>query len=242
MARPDSDSPTLFELPDRPDFSIEARAIAGGQMPVAGMDEAGRGPLAGPVVAAAVVLDPDRIPEGLDDSKRLTAATREELFAAISSTALAMSVASVCSTAIDATDIRLASLEAMRRALAGLCIAPKLALADGRDVPPGLCCDGRAVVKGDRISVSIAAASILAKVTRDRMMCMRGGLDPRYGFENHMGYATEAHRDAIASFGPVQRLHRMSFAPLRPAIDATQNENAPREVPARREFSLTATA
>ncbi len=215
MASPVSDSPTLFVLPDRPDFSIEARAIASGASPVVGLDEAGRGPLAGPVVAAAVVLDPDRIPEGLDDSKRLTAAARAELFEAIAQTALALSVASICSAAIDATDIRKASLEAMRRAAAGLCVSPSYALIDGRDVPPGLGCEGRAVVKGDRISVSIAAASILAKVTRDRMMMRCGALDPRYGFERHMGYGTEIHRDAIASHGPVARLHRLSFAPLR---------------------------
>lgn len=221
MAQPASDSPTLFALPDRPDFSIEMRAIAGGQTPVVGLDEAGRGPLAGPVVAAAVILDPDRIPEGLDDSKRLTASARETLFEAISETAIAVSVASVCSTAIDSTDIRKASLEAMRRAAFGLCVTPVLALIDGRDVPPGLGCAARAVVKGDRISVSIAAASIFAKVTRDRMMCRCGGRDPRYGFERHMGYGTEAHRDAIASYGPVARLHRMSFSPLRPAEAAT---------------------
>ena len=215
MARPASDSPPLFELPDKPDFVIEARAIARGSVPVAGMDEAGRGPLAGPVVAAAVILDPERIPDGLDDSKRLTAAARAELFEAISETALAVSVASLCASAIDATDIRKASLEAMRRACAGLASVPVLGLADGRDVPPGLGFECNAIVKGDQISVSIAAASIVAKVTRDRMMARRGLLDQRYGFERHMGYATEEHREAISSFGAVPRLHRMSFAPLR---------------------------
>lgn len=189
--------------------------MAGGQTPVVGLDEAGRGPLAGPVVAAAVILDPQRIPAGLDDSKRLTTAARDRLFDEISQTALALSIASVSSSAIDATDIRKASLEAMRRAAAGLTQSPVLALVDGRDVPPGLACQGRAIVKGDRISVSIAAASILAKVTRDRMMCRCGGLDPRYGFERHMGYGTEIHRNAITLHGPVARLHRMSFAPLR---------------------------
>ncbi len=189
--------------------------MAGGQTPVVGLDEAGRGPLAGPVVAAAVILDPQRIPAGLDDSKRLTTAARDRLFDEISQTALALSIASVSSSAIDATDIRKASLEAMRRAAAGLTQSPVLALVDGRDVPPGLACHGRAIIKGDRISVSIAAASILAKVTRDRMMCRCGGLDPRYGFERHMGYGTEIHCNAITSHGPVARLHRMSFAPLR---------------------------
>ena len=189
--------------------------MAGGTAPVAGTDEVGRGPLAGPVVAAAVILDPARIPIGLDDSKRLTAASREALFSDICDTAIAISVASLSPAAIDASDIRKASLEAMRRATYGLCVPPALVLADGRDIPPGLACAARALVKGDRISVSISAASIIAKVTRDRMMCRCGHVDPRYGFERHMGYGTDVHRSAIATYGPVARLHRMSFAPLR---------------------------
>jgi len=215
MARPVSDSPTLFELPSRPDFTLEARARSAGQWPVAGLDEAGRGPLAGPVVAAAVILDPDRIPEGLDDSKRLTAQARERLFAELSDCALAISVASLSATAIDRINILRASLEAMRRALAGLSMAPALALADGRDVPPGLPCPGRAVVKGDRISQSIAAASIVAKVTRDRMMTRTCGVHPGYGFSSHMGYATETHRTAILARGRLTRIHRMTFGMLR---------------------------
>src|SRR5690606_17321578 len=181
MARPVSDSPTLFALPVRPDFALETRARKAGQWPVAGLDEAGRGPLAGPVVAAAVILDPDCIPDGLDDSKRLSAEARERLFLQISDCALAISVASLSATAIDRVNILRASLEAMRRALAGLSLAPALALADGRDVPPGLPCPARAVVKGDRISQSIAAASIVAKVTRDRMMTRTCSFHPAYG-------------------------------------------------------------
>ena len=215
MARPASDSPPLFELPDKPDFAIEARAIARGSVPVAGMDEAGRGPLAGPVVAAAVILDPERIPDGLDDSKRLTAAARAELFEAISETALAVSVASLCASAIDATDIRKASLEAMRRACAGLTSVPVLGLADGRDVPPGLPCPGSALVKGDQRSVSIAAASIVAKVTRDRMLRCCESANPSYGFGGHKGYGSAAHRDAIAAHGGMARIHRYSFSPLK---------------------------
>jgi len=215
MARPVSDSPTLFELPVRPDFSIEKRARRNGQWPVAGLDEAGRGPLAGPVVAAAVILDPRRIPEGLDDSKRLSMEQREELFAHITRTAVAISVASMSATAIDGINILRASLEAMRRALCGLSVSPMLALADGRDVPPGLPCEGRAVVKGDQISQSIAAASIIAKVTRDRMMSRTCGFHPVYGFSSHMGYATEMHRTAIRSHGSVRRIHRMTFGLLR---------------------------
>ncbi|MER8518663.1 MULTISPECIES: ribonuclease HII [unclassified Mesorhizobium] len=215
MARPRSDSPLLFEIVEKPDFSFETKAVAEGLWPVAGMDEAGRGPLAGPVVAAAVVLDPANIPDGLDDSKRLTHLQREALFLKILGSALAVSMASVSAEGIDASNILKASLEAMRRAVAGLSIRPKLALADGRDVPPGLPCEGKALIKGDQRSQSIAAASIVAKVMRDRMMCGCGSHHARYGFELHMGYATVRHRTAIDLHGPVARLHRASFAPFR---------------------------
>lgn len=189
--------------------------MARGLWPVAGLDEAGRGPLAGPVVAAAVVLDPQRIPQGLNDSKKLTAAQREALFDQIVSSALAMSIASVSAESIDGSNILRASLEAMRRALASLPITARSALADGRDVPPGLDCPCEALVKGDQRSQSIAAASIMAKVTRDRMMAVCGARDPRYGFEIHMGYATERHRKAIGQHGAATRLHRVSFAPFK---------------------------
>jgi len=215
MVRARPDSPLLFEIVERPDFSVEKRAIASGQWPVAGMDEAGRGPLAGPVVAAAVVLDPGNIPEGLDDSKRLSFDQREALFQQILGSALGVSMASVSAEGIDASNILRASLEAMRRALCGLPLRPKLALADGRDVPPGLPCEGRALVKGDQRSQSIAAASIVAKVMRDRMMADCGRRHAHYGFELHMGYATARHRSAIEVHGPVARLHRTSFAPFR---------------------------
>lgn len=186
-----------------------------GIRPVAGTDEAGRGPLAGPVVAAAVILDPQSIPDGLDDSKRLDAAARERVFADIMARARSVAFASICAGSIDDADIRKASLEAMRRAVSGLCAQPQLVLADGRDVPPGLACTGRAVVKGDQRSQSIAAASIVAKVVRDRMMARAGACDVRYGFEVHMGYATARHRAAITEHGPLGRLHRLSFAPFR---------------------------
>ena len=202
-------------MPLRPDFSLEKRARRAGQWPVAGLDEAGRGPLAGPVVAAAVILDPKRIPKGLDDSKRLSAEAREALFAQITASALAISVSSVSATAIDDINILRASMEAMRRALCGLSITPALALADGRDVPPGLPCEARAVVKGDQISQSIAAASIVAKVTRDRIMCRTCGVHPGYGFSSHMGYATATHRSAIVARGSLTRIHRMTFGLLR---------------------------
>ena len=215
MSRARPDSPLLFDLPVRPGLALELAAQREGLWPVAGTDEAGRGPLAGPVAAAAVILDPDDVPDGLDDSKRLDAAARNAVFADIFARARAISFASVCATSIDSSDIRKASLEAMRRAVAGLCIAPRLVLADGRDVPPGLTCNGRAIVKGDQRSQSIAAASIVAKVMRDRMMAHAGACDGRYGFEIHMGYATARHRTAIATHGPVPRLHRLSFSPFR---------------------------
>jgi ribonuclease HII len=208
-----SDSRLLFDLPEGPDFVMESAARKRGLWPVAGTDEAGRGPLAGPVVAAAVVLDPDNIPDGLNDSKQLSAARREALFALIMQTAT-VSVASSSSRRIDVIDIRKASLDAMRRAVAGLGVVPRLVLADGRDVPPGLCCEGQAVIKGDARSLSIAAASIVAKVMRDRMMARAEATFPGYGFAVHAGYATEIHRRAIESIGPC-RLHRMSFRPLK---------------------------
>jgi len=191
--------------------------MASGRWPVAGVDEAGRGPLAGPVVAAAVILDPERIPAGLDDSKRMSSAQRETAFDLVVTQALAVAVASVCAASIDAGDIRKASLEAMRRAVAGLCLPPLLVLADGRDVPPGLACEGLALVKGDQRSQSIAAASIVAKVTRDRMLAQCGAVHPGYGFERHAGYGTKIHLEGIEAHGPVPGIHRMTFSPLRRA-------------------------
>ena len=187
-----------------------------GILPVAGVDEAGRGPLAGPVVAAAVVLDPDRIPEGLDDSKLIPPARREELFEAIVATA-DVAVASVSAARIDIIDIRQATLEAMRRAIRALCRPPAFILVDGRDLPgwPG---PGEAVIKGDRLVASIAAASIVAKVTRDRMMSRLGTHYPVYGFERHAGYATAAHRSALVSQGPCP-FHRMTFGMLDVDVD-----------------------
>lgn len=226
MARPRPDSPPLFEIVEKPDFSFERRARRDGLWPVAGLDEAGRGPLAGPVVAAAVILDPRRIPKGLDDSKRLTRDERETLFGQILRTAIGVSFASVAAEGIDSVNILRASLEAMRRALCALPVRPLLALADGRDVPPGLPCEGRALVKGDQRSHSIAAASIVAKVTRDRMMACCSERNTRYGFDLHAGYATQRHRAAIQLHGPVSRLHRMTFAPFRiePDVPAVEIE------------------
>ncbi|POO56518.1 ribonuclease HII [Agrobacterium rosae] len=209
-----SDSPALFDMIDTgPDFSLELEARNRGLWPVAGTDEAGRGPLAGPVVAAAVILDPENIPEGLNDSKKLSKARREVLFEKILETSI-VSVASSGPVLIDRMNILRASLDAMRRAVLGLHTAPAIVLADGRDIPPGLSCDAKAVIKGDGRSVSIAAASIIAKVTRDRMMERAGLIHPAYGFEAHVGYGTPTHLRAIEANGPCP-LHRMSFRPMR---------------------------
>ncbi|PYE90556.1 ribonuclease HII [Phyllobacterium leguminum] len=215
MTRALTDSPLLFDIPLIPDFSSELRLMKRGVRPIAGLDEAGRGPLAGPVVAAAVILDAERLPKGLDDSKRLTAAAREKLFEIILAKALAVSVASLSAPSIDRSDIRKASLEAMRRAAAGLTLAPSHALIDGCDVPWGLPCEGSALVKGDQRSISIAAASIVAKVTRDRIMRRAATLHQHYGFEAHVGYATEQHRVAIEIHGPLRGLHRFTFSPIK---------------------------
>lgn len=215
MTRLRSDSLLLPLQADKPDFASERKLMRSGIQYVVGIDEAGRGPLAGPVVAAAVILDPTKIPDGLDDSKRLTAKRREELFDIITGTALSCSIASVSAVAIDATNILKAALEAMRRATCGLTIIPQHALIDGRDVAPGLPCPATAMIKGDQRSVSIAAASILAKVTRDRMMTQTGKYHPLYGLEMHAGYATEYHRNAMDMHGPVVGLHRFSFSPLK---------------------------
>ncbi|MGN7292131.1 ribonuclease HII [Rhizobium sp. SAFR-030] len=214
LKRTPPDSPSLFDAPPlAPDFSLELAARAAGHWPVAGTDEAGRGPLAGPVVAAAVILDPGNIPDGLNDSKQLTARQRERLFEEIISSAH-VSIASSGPALIDQRNILRASLDAMRRAVAGLCTAPAYVLTDGRDIPPGLACGAKAVIQGDARSVSIAAASIIAKVTRDRMMTRAHLVYPAYGFDSHAGYATAQHRTAIDTAGPCD-LHRMSFRPLR---------------------------
>lgn len=205
----------MLKSVNRPDFSLELEAKSNRYWPCAGVDEAGRGPLAGPVVASAVILNPNNIPPGLDDSKRLNAAKREMLFQQIAATALAISVASSCAEEIDGTDIRKATLNAMSRAVGGLSLAPGMVLVDGRDVPDALPCPAQALIRGDGRSQSIAAASIIAKVLRDRMMVCAGRTHSAYGFHAHAGYGTAAHRATIASRGGIPRLHRYSFAPLK---------------------------
>lgn len=214
MARTSPDSPSLFDLPVRPDFSEEKRLMAKGFSSIAGTDEAGRGPLAGPVVAAAVVLDPHNIPKGLDDSKRMTKSARELAFESILLSSRAVAFCSQSAEEIDRADIRKASLESMRRAVLALSIPCDYILVDGRDALPALAAPSLALIKGDQRSLSIAAASIVAKVMRDWMMNNAGRQYPDYGFESHAGYGTKKHCAAIETFGPIERLHRFSFAPI----------------------------
>jgi ribonuclease HII len=181
---------------------------------VAGVDEAGRGPLAGPVAAAAVILDAARIPAGIADSKTLNEEEREAAFAAIMAEAAAVSFALLPPADIDRRNIRMASLEAMRRAVAALSLRPTLVLVDGRDIPPGLPCPARAIIGGDGSEPAIGAASIVAKVMRDRLMSRLGMELPAYGFAVHKGYGTAKHRQAIADFGGTAH-HRRSFAPFK---------------------------
>ena len=194
-----------------PSFRQERALIKRGVWPVAGCDEVGRGPLAGPVVAAAVVLDPKRIPKGIDDSKRLTAARREELFEEITATA-SFAVACASTARIDRDNILRASLWALARAVHALPDMPRHVFVDGRDRIE-IACACEPVIGGDGIVLSIAAASIVAKVTRDRLMRRLGMLYPGYGFENHKGYSVPEHFDALARLGPTIH-HRRSFAPV----------------------------
>lgn len=216
MTRASTRNPADLRLPlrdaaIRPTFQRERTALKRGIWPVAGCDEAGRGPLAGPVVAAAVILDPKRIPRGLDDSKKLTHQAREKLFDKICATA-EVAVAFGSTARIDRDNILRASLWALAQAVRALPVKPQLVLVDGRDkidVP----CDCQAVISGDALVASIAAASIVAKVTRDRLMKKLGAVHPGYGFECHMGYAVPAHRAALRTLGPTIH-HRRSFAPV----------------------------
>jgi ribonuclease HII len=208
----ETSSTLLDALPVGPDFSHETMLMARGARLVAGVDEAGRGPLAGPVVVAAVRLDPDRIPAGLNDSKKLTAERREALYAEIMASA-EVAIATAPPDEIVARNIRGATLAAMTRAVIALPRAVERVLVDGRDVPPGLPCDGLALIGGDGRSVSIAAASIVAKVVRDRMCTIMDCDAPHFGFSGHKGYGTAAHLAALNAHGPC-RHHRAEFAPV----------------------------
>ncbi|MCC5867076.1 MAG: ribonuclease HII [Gammaproteobacteria bacterium] len=194
----------------------------------AGVDEAGRGPLAGPVVAAAVVLDPARPIPGLDDSKRLSAARRIELATQIRSHAAAWAVAWAEPGEIDRLNILQATMLAMRRAILGLTCLPARVLVDGNRCPQadGLDCEFIAIVGGDALEPAISAASILAKVHRDECMVELDGRYPGYGFAIHKGYPTAAHREALLSLGPCE-IHRRSFAPVRAAMRSATLSLAP---------------
>src|ERR1700741_16325 len=194
-----------------PSFRRERALIKGGVWPVAGCDEAGRGPLAGPVVAAAVILDPDRIPRGIDDSKRLTPDERERLFEKICATA-SFAVAFASPARIDRDNILRASLWALARSVRALPEAPRHVFVDGRD-RVDVACDCEAVIGGDGIVASIAAASIVAKVTRDRLMCALAEDCPGYGFEQHKGYSVPEHLAALDRLGPSAH-HRSFFVPV----------------------------
>ena len=194
-----------------PDFAFETAALSRGLTVVVGVDEVGRGPLAGPVTAAAVRLL-GRIPAGLADSKALTAVRREALFAEIMDCA-EVCVAHASVEEIDTLNILRASHLAMERAVAGLATRPDHALIDGNMIPRALCCGAEAIVKGDALCLSIAAASIIAKVTRDRIMVDLAQQHPGYGWEVNAGYPTPAHLEALLNLG-VTPHHRRSFKPV----------------------------
>lgn len=185
---------------------------------IAGVDEAGCGPLAGPVVAAAVILDPRRRIRGLADSKQLGQAQREKLAARIHDRSIACAIGRAEVWEIDHLNIRQASFLAMRRAVTALGVAPTRVLVDG-NLLPEMPCPGEALPGGDALRPCISAASIIAKVARDAEMLAWNEIYPNYGFERHKGYATDAHRTALERYGPCP-LHRHSFAPIRAYLDA----------------------
>ena len=201
-----------------PDLSLEAGCPA----PVCGVDEAGRGPWAGPVSAGAVILDPGNLPEGLNDSKLLTEKARERLEPEIKARALAWGVGLASVEEIDQLNILQATGLAMRRAVEAMALSPAFALVDG-NYKFALPCPILTVVKGDSRSSSIAAASILAKVARDRIMIQAEGLYPGYGFAGHKGYHAASHVEALKRLGP-SPIHRMSWAPIRALLDTARTD------------------
>ncbi len=202
-----------------PDFAFEEKLQARHGGLIAGVDEAGRGPWAGPVVAVAVILDAAQRPDGLNDSKKLSHRTRERLHDEIYERAIAVGVGVADVARIDRDNILQATLWAMAQACAALPEAPAAALIDGNRCP-ALPCPAQALVRGDALSLSIAAASIIAKVTRDRMMVELAQAHPGYGWERNKGYGTREHSQALARFG-VSEHHRRSFKPVRIALCKT---------------------
>lgn len=190
-------------------YEIERARISDGYRAVAGVDEAGRGPLAGPVYAAAVILPADTVIKGLNDSKKLTEKRREELFDEITERAISYNIYSVDEKRIDEINILNATFEAMNGAVSGLSKTPDFVLIDGNRIK-NMTLPHETIVKGDVKSASIAAASILAKVSRDRFICQMAQKYPQYGFEKHKGYGTKAHSEAILKYGPCP-IHRRSF-------------------------------
>jgi ribonuclease HII len=199
-------------LEPMPHYIYESRVLAKMTGPIAGIDEAGRGPLAGPVVAAAVIFERARIPKGLNDSKQMSAEAREEAFAAMMECGAIVGVGEASADEIDLINIRQATHLAMARAVRALSTAPAFALVDGNDAP-ALPCPCETIVEGDGRSVSIAAASIVAKVTRDRLMRALHEEFPGYGWLTNKGYGTDEHLEALGRLGPC-RHHRLSFAPV----------------------------
>jgi ribonuclease HII len=194
-----------------PNFSFESAALSQGHTIICGIDEAGRGPWAGPVVASAVILDPKNIPHGLNDSKKLNADKREFLFDPIMQSSQ-VGIGIVSAAEIDEINILQATFLAMQRAFAQLEKTPQLALIDGNKSPK-LICKTQTIIGGDAKSLSIAAASIIAKVTRDRIMQQHDQTYPHYGFARHKGYGTAAHAATLAIHGPCAE-HRKSFKPI----------------------------
>jgi ribonuclease HII len=215
------------------DRKYEDETRAAGYCLVAGVDEVGRGALAGPVVAAAVIMDLDDAPEGINDSKKLTRPKRERLSAEIKERALAFSVARIEHYEIDQINIHRASLLAMERAVKALQPPADYVLIDGRHKVPHIVCPQMAIVKGDCLSVSIAAASILAKVARDQWMREYDEQFPGYGFASHVGYNTRLHQEAIVRLGP-SAIHRLSFQGVlsyQPALDLSSKQESPASSP-----------
>jgi ribonuclease HII len=208
-------------------FRAERKLFREGFLRVAGVDEAGRGPLAGPVVAAAVVLNPKKIPKGIADSKVLSAETREEIFAALCKSAeISFAFGSVA--VIDRINILQATLVAMRRAVRGLSNPVDAVLIDGNVVPQKMPCEARPVIGGDATCLSIAAASIVAKVIRDRLMTRCDTAFAGYGLASHKGYSTKQHQEALGALGPC-RLHRRSFWRVAAFFEPVQGELIPVE-------------
>lgn len=199
-----------------PDLKYEKRALRRGASVVAGVDEAGRGPLAGPVVVSAVILNSRRVPAGLDDSKKLSADEREALYEKIMASAT-VSIVAAPPRVIEELNILGATLWAMRRAVLSLAVRPDHVLIDGNRPPKEMPCPVETIIGGDALSASIAAASIVAKVTRDRMCRVMDCEEPHFGFASHKGYSAPAHMAALATHGP-GRHHRMDFAPCAEAM------------------------